>query len=430
MNFQKFLTEKTNQNVQLPEIRTFLYKNYIKTIIEDTSSSKKRVSFISNRKKSNFSNPLSAEANGIITEYDEDLNKWEIIMVPTCNFNTSLIKMSNVEHFYNQKFYNVYKAYDGTIINLYYYRGEWKISTNKGYDVTNLPINEKYTYQELFLYLLSSYPEFNIDNLDINKTYTFCMKYDKIHLFKEINSSSNYIIFIQSVNLNENFNINENENIGLPIQEKYNNMLFVELFTNKKKSLNDYKNYFKNNNTNYENNYGYILKSNNKQITQQFSNIYLESELMKNIRKLIYDHRFLSEEIIQNNLYTYNMTLLNIIKNIITNNNDDFKKIFPQYSKKYDIVKQFLLNDLHLHILKNIKIYSKYYLSKKTIDTDNFYITQYNINEVNKLAYNIYIYIIHNSICINTNDGKSILIDLLDIKFIDSYYKCLISIFE
>lgn len=429
MNTSKFLQEKTKQGKGLNEVRAFLYKNYIKTVIEDTESSKKRVMFISNRKRSDFSNLLSSEMNGLISEYDENTREWKILMVPTDNFNSSLIKMIDVEHFYNQQFYSVYKVYDGTIINLYYYNG-WKISTNKGYDVTDLPINVEYTYMQLFSHLAIEYPEFKMDNLDSNKCYTFCMKYNKIHLFEEANKLCNYIILIQSIDLNT-FKNSITDNIGFPNQEIIKNIKYVDLINNKKKSVELYKQYLKLTNDTYQHNYGYILKSNNPTITQQYSFIYLESELMKNIRRLIYDHRFLPENIKQNK-YNYNVLLLCILKNIIINNNDEFKKYFPKYSIKYDIVKKFILNDLPSHIIQNVVIFQKYLVdihsimnNTKTInDTNNFYINQYNINEVNKISILMYSYIIYNNININIEEGKSIIIDLIDIKYIYNYYTC------
>jgi len=437
MNTQNFLQEKTNQGKGLSEVRSFLYKNYIKTVIEDTNLTKKRVMFISNRRKSQFTNPLSSQMNGLITEYDETNKEWKILMVPTPNFNSSPIKMVEVEHFYKQQFYTVCKVYDGTIINLYYYNDNWRISSNKGYDVTDLPINQEYTYKELLLHLSLNYPDFKIENLDINKCYTFCMKYNKIHLFEEANKDSNYIVLIQSVDL-KTLIIQIDEQIGLPIQETYNNITYPELYNNKKNSADNYKLYLKSrDNTLYEHNYGYILKSNQPSITQQYSYIYLESELMKNIRRFIYDYRFLPDYIKQNKPNNFNMILLNILKNIINNHNDEFKKYFPKYNIKYDIVKKFLLNDLPSHIMKNMNVYKKYLTDIHSIknntkimtDVDNFYINQFNVNEINKISMNIYSYMVYNNININIEEGKSILIDLIDIKYINEYYNCLSNIF-
>lgn len=437
MNFQKFLNEKTKQGKSLTEIRSYLYTNYIKTVIEDTPLSKKRVMFISNRKKSNFENPISAETNGLITEYDEDSNEWKILSTPTPNFNSSYIKMSNMEYLYNQDLYTVYKVYDGTIINLYYYQDNWRISTNKGYDVTDLNINNEHSYKSLFDYISELYPNFSLSNLDMNRSYTLCLKYDKIHIFKEVKLTNNYLLYIQSVDLN-NFKIYDDEDIGLPIQEKIKDLSFSKLFELKKKSDTAYRNYCKTGNKNYDHFYGFILKSNNINITKEYSYIYIESELMKNVRKLIYDFRFIPNNIKQLGLYNYDTILLNIIKNIILNNNDNiFNVYFPSYKEKYTIVKKFILNDLVSHIMSNIKVFNNNIDDIHSIqndikplsDTNNIHIQQYNINEVNKLSIMIYNQILYNNININIPEGKSIINDLLDISYIVELYNCLYNLF-
>lgn len=433
MNSSKFLTEQTKQNKTLVDVRKFLYKNYIKTVIEDTDATKKRVMFISNRKQSNFDNPLSSEMNGLITTYDELTNEWEIIMIPTTNFNSSKMKMINIEKLYNDKMYNVYKAYDGTIINLYYYNNEWKIATSNGYDVTNLYINQEYTYKNLFNEICLQYPEFNLETLDNTKCYTLCMKYTKIHLFEEL-SGTNVITLIQSVDL-KTFNININDTIGFPTQEIITDITFKNLFNNNKKSVDNYKTYLKNKNNNYQHNYGYILKSVNPSFTQSYSYIYLESELMKNIRRMIYDYRYLPDSIKKDKLYNYDMNILNIIKYILSNSDDYFKKYFPKYSSKYDTIKKFILNDLPEHILNNINNIDISRNSVKFIiqnDTqlpkiDNFYIMNYNVENTNKLTILIYSFLIFNNININCVEGKSILNDVINLTYIHEYYDCLIN---
>lgn len=433
MNSFKFLTEQTKQNKTLADVRKFLYKNYVKTVIEDIDATKKRVMFISNRKQSNFDNPLSAEMNGLITTHDELTNQWEVIMVPTTNFNSSKMKMINIEKLYNEKLYKVYKAYDGTIINLYYYNDEWKIATNNGYDVTNLNINQEYTYKNLFNEICLQYPDFQLENLDTNKCYTLCMKYNKIHLFDELCMTS-VMTLIQSVDL-KTFTISITDSIGFPVQELITDIPFKNLFNNNKKSLDNYKTYLKNKTNNYQHNYGYILKSVNPPITQSYSYIYLESELMKNIRRMIYDYRYLPDTIKSDKVFNYDVNILNIIKYILTNSDDNFKRYFPKYGNKYDMIKKFILNDLPEHVLNNLnnidvsKNSVKFMINPETQlpKIDNFYIMNYNVDNTNKLTILIYSFLIYNNININCVEGKSILNDIINLTYIHEYYDCLIN---
>lgn len=439
MNFNKFLKEKHSQGKDLEDVKSYLYKNYIKTVVEDNADNTKRVMFISNRRKSDFENPLSAEANGIITEYNENTKEWKILMVPTFNFNSSYLKMNDIQYFYNQNLYTVYKVYDGTIINLYYYNEKWRISTNKGYDVSDLNFNYEFSYKEILLNILKKYPEFDFSKLNKNKTYTLCVKYDKFHLFNEIDNDNNYVVLIQSVDLNS-YVINTGESIGLPNQEILTDLSFQKLCELKKKAHDNYKQYLNNNSKKYEHIYGFILKSNDFSTTTKYSYIYLESSLMKNIRNLIYNYNYFPTNIKKNDITNYNIILLNIIKNIIVNNNDNIYKVyFPKYSIKYDEVKKFLLNDLSSHIISNIEnlykllpeIHSiKNDTLKINCETNNFYINQYNIEKVNKLALLIYNYVYENMIDINIPEGKSILVDLNNMKYIIEYYHCLSKLFK
>lgn len=429
MNTQLFLQDNTKD---LSEVRSSLYKNYVKTVIENSKDKEsKRVMFISNRKKSDFTNPISSEMNGIITEYNENLNEWKILMVPTPNFNLSYLKMNNVEQFYNHHLYNVCKAYDGTIINMYYYNDSWRISSNKGYDVTNLPINKEFTYLELFSKLCLNYPGFKMDILDTGNSYTFCMKYNNIHLFTEANFDSDYIILIQSVNLS-NMKVSYDESIGFPIQEMNNTLNYRDLFNNSKKSITNFNS--SKDSLNYRHNYGYILKSKNVSITQQYSYIYIESKLMKMIKRNIYDYRFLPDEIKQNTPNNFNMTVLNILKYIITNDNDDFMSYFPQCVNVYNTIKKFLLTDLVEHVYLNNTILQSNMCNillikngeKEIINIDNVNIEKYNITEVNNLSMVIASHLYHNNINVQSEQDKTVLKDLLDIKLIYEYYNCII----
>ena len=447
MEFKKLFIENTKKGKKLSDIRSYIYTKYIKTIIEDVDSDHKRVMFISNRYKSDFTNPIVSEANGIITEYNKYENKFKILMVPINNFNCNKIKFKTIENFYNKNLYTVYKVYDGTIINLYYYNDKWRISTNKGYDVTDLFITHNYTYLQVFLEIIKQYPNFNINLLDINKSYTFCLKFNEKHLFEEI-ENNNYIIFLQSVNITELNNnnkliINTNESIGFPIREIYKDITYNQIHYNNKQSVNNYIQYLKNKlyNKQYKHDYGYILTTNNQNLTQQYSNIFLESLLLKNIRNIIYDYKYLPDSIKQNNVNTFNMIILNILKCVLCNNvniYNNYKTYFPKYTNQYDLIKKFIYNDLPSHILENYNIFIDNINNIINIvndtmilsNTNNIYIStnNYDINKVNKISIILLSNIKNNyNINISVKDGKSILIDLIvRLEYIHIYYNCFI----
>ena len=82
---------------------------------------------------------------------------WEM---PPQDCDDSILDMSNPNHCNNyggNNLYDIYKVYDGTLINLYWWETEnsWKISTTKGYDVTELKWSE-ITYENAFHSILKN----------------------------------------------------------------------------------------------------------------------------------------------------------------------------------------------------------------------------------------------------------------------------------
>ena len=224
MNTYKYLLEKSNKDINY--IRTYVYKNYIKTVVENSEDNSNRVMFIANRFKSDFNNPMSFECNGLIADYNKVNNSWKLLVIPTELFNSQKLIKSEIINYYNQNNYKLCKVYDGTIINLYYYKDCWRISTNKAYDANNLIYTDNKTYLDVFNELLNNYPNFHISKLDTNKCYTLCLKYHKYHPFIENqNENPNKIILIQSVDMNEFNNnkklkINENVDLGFEMTVK------------------------------------------------------------------------------------------------------------------------------------------------------------------------------------------------------------------
>jgi len=188
MNISNYLVNK-NEN-DIPNIRKYLYKNYIKTVIENTNNKdveEFRMILIGNRFKSDFNNPISFECNGAIVSYNKNEKKWKTLVIPTELFNSQKICKEELNNNIKNMNYTLYKVYDGTVVNLYFYNGGWRISTNKAYDATNLIFIENKTYQNILEELFSYYKDFDINNLNINKCYTICFKYDKFHTFIESN---------------------------------------------------------------------------------------------------------------------------------------------------------------------------------------------------------------------------------------------------
>lgn len=447
MNTYKYIQEKKDKSFNY--IRSYVYKNYIKTVIENNDNlESNRVMFIANRFKSNFENPMSFECNGLIINFNKTLNSYKFLVIPIPLFNSQKLIKSEIENHYNNNDFNLCKVYDGTIINLYYYNNEWKISTNKAYDVNNLYFISNKTYKDVLLEILNYYPDFKFENLKINKCYTLCMKYHEFHPFIEnLHYNNNKLVFLQSIDMDlfNNHNkleINENENIGLPISQKYDINNFQSLNAIYHSLNNEITRYKKEKHlTSYEPIFGIILRSKNFLKTKNYSNILIESTLMTKIRNLVYNHSFTKKlnfydvldknnnMMIDKNYYSM-LNLISLKIFLVKKDFNLFTLLFPenkQHMKIYDYLFKYMVK----YLMKNIHIFENNTnnidrLLKNTLELDTIIVPSeigINYNKLNKLLMILYIDMKNKKLNINVNEQYDITYDyLININYIDYYY--------
>lgn len=446
MNTYKYLLEKSNKDINY--IRSYVYKNYIKTVVENSEDNFNRVMFIANRFKSDFNNPMSFECNGLIADYNKVNNSWKLLVIPTELFNSQKLIKSEIINYYNQNNYKLCKVYDGTIINLYYYKDCWRISTNKAYDANNLIYTENKTYLDVFNELLNNYPNFHISKLDTNKCYTLCLKYHKYHPFIENQyENPNKIIFIQSIDMNEFNNnkklkINENEDLGFEMTEKYDINNYKNL-QNLYLMLNNEINRFKKESKleNYKPVFGFILRSKNFAVTKNYSNILLESNLLSKIRNFIYNHNFTKKLHFYNILDTQNSIIIN--KNyynmlhliclrvfLLKKDANLFITLFPQLKETMVIYEHFM-KFLTKYIIKNYNIFmksivniDKIFKNELVLDTIPIPIDgNIDYSKLNKLVIIILVDLKEKKINLNVSENYDILYDYLNnLIYLDYYY--------
>jgi len=447
MNTYKYLQEKSDKPFNY--IRSYVYKNYIKTVIENNEQSDtQRIMFIANRFKSNFENPISFECNGLITEYNKVTNNYKFLVIPIQLFNSQRLIKNEIQTYYNNGEYNLYKVYDGTIINLYYYNDEWKISTNKAYDANNLLFINNKTYKDVLLEILNYYPEFTFDKLEKNKCYTLCLKYYLYHPFIEnLHFNNNKLIFLQSIDM-ELFNnyqqlkISENENIGLPLSMQYNINDFQNLDSIYAILNNEIARYKKEKHAaHYEPIFGIILRSKNFSNTKQYSNILIESNLMSKIRNLIYNHTFTKKLNFYNVLdkcnnmmidkHYYNMLNLISLKIFLTKKDlnlfillfPEFKQTMKMYDYMFKFLTKYLVKNLHIFDYNVINI-DKILNNTLILETNELPSDiSINYNMLNKLVMIIYLDIKNKKLNLNVSDQYDIIYDFLNnILYLDYYY--------
>ena len=453
MNISNFFINKYENDIA--NIRKFLYKNYIKTVIEHTElespDSEYRIMLIGNRFKSDFKNPISFECNGAVLSYDRKNKMFKTLVVPTELFNSQKLCKEEINNNIKQMNYSLYKVYDGTIVNLYYYNNGWRISTNKAYDATNLIFMENKTYNNVLEELFSYYNDFNISRLDINKCYTICFKYDKFHTFIE-NAHlphQNKLILIQSVDITAFNNdkrlvISYNDDIGIPVSTQYNlhgDYTLQNIFNILYGEITRFKKYHTG--ATYEPNFGLILRSHNFNKTKEYSNLLLESNLMSKIRNLLYNHSFAKKlnyfdklvnyEAEVNKNY-YNMQdLTNLKMFLVQKDLTVYLLLFPQFKPQMEHYNTFL-KFMTKYIIKNYFIFQKYLndfsnIIKNINSMDAIPISteiNANFNKLNKLALYVCLDLKNKKINLNVQEHYDILFDFLhNVLYIDYYYSCL-----
>jgi hypothetical protein len=295
-------------------------KNY-----DDTTKPipKKKIIFTS-KPNAKYDNPIVRECNGIVME----LGSHKIIAYPPDNFVPFLAEevKKNINHYY------IFKANQGTIITLGYYPPTnfneldpstygttidgWNISTRNGVDVGDLKWNKtNKTYKEILLEIID---RTIFDKLNKKYCYTLGFTYPDCHVFNVTNSQ---VWFIQSrcLDANEKSYLIPNfinNDLGLPNHEIVNVEKISNLITSATDALMQYIN-------GGVINYGYILRSVNREKTGKYSDIYIESSLSSILKTLIYNT---------------NLTLPFIIVDsyISLSKSNIFITLFPQYKKIYE----------------------------------------------------------------------------------------------
>jgi hypothetical protein len=288
-----------------------------------------------------------------------DIVKWKILVSPPIAFN-KYGSLTKVEEFFNNGLYDIIKIIDGTVVTIYYFNNKWNISSSNCYDVSNYYWIGKLSYSEILYDLFQKlYPhslelngiEFNDKILYFNKlckykSYTIGFRH---HNFHPLCNDPEQIWNIQCVD-NNNGNIEYNDGIkGI-----YNQSIVTDIHSiDKINYINKHSIFEAIKQSDSVYNYGFILRSKDISITKEYSNIIFYSELLKKIKKNIYDGSItlLKQFVNHNNRLNYIM-----LKNFFNRSErNEIIQLYPQFNENYKIYSK-LVNDIInciIIILKN-----------------------------------------------------------------------------
>ncbi len=285
-------------------------------IIKGNNADGKRI-IVYKQKNGNVLTELESQSTGAVFCYNENDNKYEQLVIPPAAFLTGVDK-SEIDNNIND--YEAFYATDGTLVNLYYWQGQWRFSTGRGFDVTNYNINKNKTigeYKKVFDGILDKMlnaaaakeikdvADF-YDGLDKKRCYTFIISLHNLNV--HILTDEEKIIFVQSIDLSSVSSAPPSE-IQVSFECPYNFMpaqysadnkvsfqKLGDLLSINKNSIrefagNHYKNHYKNycnRGKNYKKKHvGFIIK--NIKNTNNGRNIMLSSILFRTIENNFYN---------------------------------------------------------------------------------------------------------------------------------------------
>lgn len=237
----------------------------------DVADAERRVIFSSSGQRK--ITEMTSEANGMVL-----LNvkgKWSPLVIPFRTMRTDIdFDFVSV----NLDKYRVMKVKDGTIINLYWYDG-WKISTSKGYDVTDLAW-KKSTYMQVLSEVLQHTGWDNLfDLLDKKKSHTFGFRHPEFH---PMDGKPYDFWYVQSVVVEDEKFSPAPPDAKFPTQEEVVIESLPVVFRNLKDSLDVFLD-------SGSVNFGYIIRG--EGVPAEHASMFLESALMKKVRILHYNNR-------------------------------------------------------------------------------------------------------------------------------------------
>lgn len=283
--------------------------------------SRRRFVLFTQKHKVDYAVPLARYSNGLIFEvYDTTSTPAHVSVRLLCTPTRDLIPstmgaMKKIQENIKKDWYTIYKIQEGTTINLYYdlYTAAWTISTRRSYDMRDVAWRGQ-SYGQIIDEIFTKY-NFDRDSLDKTQTYTIGFKHPGLHPFEADEGTSCW--FISS---------SGGHTPTLPQQEVVDPQ--VDIFTLAAGALDAYLGGQR------PKVLGYILRTKSEAVSGKFSDIVIESTLLTQIRKLIYQLPTAGKSKHVENFKNFDYVLLESYMDF--RRRDMFINLFPQFTPKYE----------------------------------------------------------------------------------------------
>jgi hypothetical protein len=261
------LTDSTGIEQIIQDLGRYVKVMYDRSVKSDNSG---RMLFAVQRYNTrlDFNNPIVQKCGGIIMEY----GTWKILAMPPYPANPR-VKLTSIDS--SEYVTRIIK--DGTTVTLYHYQNEWHIATVNGISVGPLVWLGKKTYRQIFDECIAKYPEFSLDKLKKDHSYTIGLRHPEYHPFRP----STEAWFIQSYDT-EQKTVSYSSDIGIP-EQTIVDMKMDDIL----KTAQNADNVFVDGG---EPNFGYVLRHKTNPMGRS-SNIIIESSMMKWLKLFVYNDK-------------------------------------------------------------------------------------------------------------------------------------------
>lgn len=367
MNTIKFLNNNTDANLPIKSVMNKLRTAFYAIGIcwtdelqgEFINNNPYRVILYTRSTNVEFKNPMCKECNGLVVEYFS--GKWKLLAMPMHSICTNKISMKKVNMLYSANAYDTYEVLDATILTLYYYNGRWRLSSKKSYDIGDIEMVNGITFMDAIHDLMESkYKSFKFNNLNCQFSYTIGLRYSRYHIFDETKHMDNrttnippegvdmnsYIMVLAVADLQTAHYVSKYV-AGLPRQNPMTRKdLNINVLLNYARSAYaKYAKAYRLQNFKYKPLYGYVLRAKHKNVPNEYSTIYIESELYKIIKTGLYK----DNSAIRN--ANYNQLIVQMSNNY--DRYEQFKILFQQFDDKFNKLNN-LVDQLSLIVTERI----------------------------------------------------------------------------
>ena len=287
-----------------------------------------------------FKNPMCKECNGLVVEYNSG---WRLLAIPQPAFCTNKISMKKLNDVYKSGGYDVYEVLDATILTLYYYNNAWRVSSTKGYDIGSTEMVNGMSYIGAIQDLMDTkYKAFRFEDLNTNWSYTIALRHSKYHIFDETKHLANRTKHIPRAGVDMNSYIMvmcvadtssasyvAKHVPGLPFQSPITvkDQNAQTLFNYAKSAFTKYAKAHSLQNFKYKPLYGYILRANRRNIPDEYTTIYIESDLYKAVKSGLYKDNYAIRKM------DYNQLIFQMVSN--HDRFEQYRIMFQQFESKF-----------------------------------------------------------------------------------------------